>query len=223
MDDSPVTIDALNVNLLRKFPVAERATLIDDSGAEMATDLLSNISIVSVADISNVRISYFRISKEVLSVVLSDTAGPVSSLLVHGYRNYTDYEMESLRGGVTARITTGTVVGAEPRMHIFSSFEQSGINDFCIVFIDGLRVNSVVDDESGQEFSGNVDLVFSGGIEASVDRNGRILLHVSDSLDKTVSSSCVPTDLNKSCIVPVIQSINGVKPTSLGEIAIVFE
>lgn len=216
-------IDSLNINLLRKFPVDEGATLVDDSGIAMDTSLIANLLVVTAVELSNVRISYFRLSGEILSVVASDDVGPVASLMIHGYENYKDYSMTALRNGVTVRITTGKLSEAKRCVHRFSTPEQSLLNGFCVIDVGCGLVENVIDDSSGSVFHGDLDVTFSGGIGAEVDQFGRIQLRATDSLDKTLASGCTPTNLNKSCIVPVIQSINGVKPTNLGDIAIVFE
>jgi hypothetical protein len=60
-------------------------------------------------------------------------------------------------------------------------------------------------------------------VSAQVDNDGKIVVRASDATEKILSGGCTPTDLNKSCIAPVIQTINGVAPNSFGEIALVFE
>ena len=84
-----------------------------------------------------------------------------------------------------------------------------------------MGIQKFVDDKSGNEAVGDVKLSFGSGISVTVN-NGKIHLAVTDSITNTLSSGCVPTSLNESCVAPVVQTINGVEPAFDGTIALVF-
>jgi hypothetical protein len=213
-------------NLLRKYPISEEATCVDDDGKQLESDILQDLSIVSYVEISNARIGSIYISNNIVSVTVLDDSGVVAV-----FTSTVDEAKDELlpsyaRPGVFARIRVAACVG-ETKTYRFSTKEQSLVHEMCILDVRSTRVDSFVDDKSGEEFRGEVSLVFRPGIKCSV-KNGNtddptVILSADDGMDKTLSTGCVPTNLNRSCVAPVIQSIDGVKPNEFGEIAIVFE
>lgn len=212
-------------NLLRKYPVAEESTCVDDAGTRLDTGVIQDLSIVTYTALVNPRIGSVYIGKSIVSVTIMDDLGPVAVFTEAGDVSGKSISPTQSRRGVFARITLGET--KNPTNLRFSDVRQSGIHEFCIVDASSSCVTAFIDDTSGKEFSGDMELVFRAGIKCDIKNNNTIdptvVLSAADSLEKTLSSGCVPTDLNKSCVAPVIQTINGVKPNEFGEIAIVFE
>lgn len=213
-------------NLLRKYPISEEATCIDDDGKQLGTDILQDLSIVSYVEISNARIGSIYVSDKIVSVTVVDDTGVIAVFTAVASEAGDELEPEYARPGVFARLRVSAAV-PETKTYRFSTKEQSRIHEMCLLDVRSTRVDAFVDDKSGEEFRGDVELVFRPGIRHSV-KNGKnddptVILSADDGMDKILSTGCVPTNLNKSCIAPVVQSIDGVKPNEYGEIAIVFE
>lgn len=212
-----------DANALRKYPISEDATCLDDSGLVFPPDIVVDMCAVAFSSVVGMYLSYIHVGDRLLSAAVSDGAGVVATLTVVDYKDNSEYVMDSNRSGVYVSMSFGKLREHSHSTYRFSSAMQAGIHKFCVVEIQGGLVESIVDDSSGETFSGPVSFVFSGGISAKVDESGVVKLLASDSIEKTLSGGCTPTDLNKSCVVPVIQSINGIKPNEFGEIAIVLE
>lgn len=212
-----------DINALRKYPLSENSTLLDDRGVPIDNRIIVSLCIVSYVDIDAPRISYVYVGNGIVSIAISDNNGLVATFLGHDCEPSVEYTMTPERKGVVCKVVFGDAVsdGSVAR-HRFSSSEQSGIHEFCIVRVPGSIVTSVTDAMSGESFTGDISFAFSGGVYAENTTDG-VVLSASDSLEKVLSTGCVPTDLNKSCIAPVIQTINGVKPNEFGEIALVLE
>ena len=223
MEVNTTGIQYEDINALRKYPLAESSTCVDDSGFQLPQNIVIDMCVVAFSSVSGLYLSYLHVGDRLLSAAVSDGSGVVATLTVVDYSDDSEYTMVPARTGVSVVISFGKLKEHVGETYKFSNLGQSSIHSFCVVDVPGSVVECVVDDASGERFTGKVSFVFSGGISASVDETSRVSLKASDAIEKTLSGGCTPTDLNKSCIVPVIQSINGIKPNEFGEIALVLE
>lgn len=213
-----------NANELRKYPLSEKASCVDDSGNSFPDNVVVDFSVASFSGLDGLRISSVHVGPGLVSTSFSDNAGIVATATSVGANPYSPVKLDPLRKGVSGYVSFGEFDKSTRRTYRFSSPEQSAIHEFCIFVFPSPGVVEFVDDTSGEKASGDVVFDFGRYMNASLsDDRKTITLSVSDGVARTLDTGCVPTDLNKSCLAPVIQSIDGVEPDSAGEIAIVFE
>lgn len=215
-----------NENELRGYPLAEGSSRVDDSGRDLPDSILVDMSVVCFGRFKNLRLGSVRVGPGLTSLSLLDDAGPVAVVTVPSVEPYVPVALDSLRDGVSGTVVFGEFDRTSVASYRFSTAEQSAISPFCVVEFPDTGVRSFVDDASGEEASGDVAFNFGGSVVVSVETTGtgaKASLGLSNGVARSLSAGCVPTDLNKSCIAPVIRTINGVSPDRNGEIAIVFE
>ena len=215
-----------NENSLRKYPFDEFSTCIDDAGVEIDPGFITDMSVSSAGSLSNARISSVYSGPGLISIVVSDDSGVVAHFTSTKSTGDEEVVFDSDRPGVvvSARINANSLTHGVS--HRFSTPEQSKINPFCIVEFSEEPVVMFVDDTTGSRIENVARLVFSPSVTAvsNKDENGtRLTLTPSKSIMRGISNECIASDLDTACIVPVIQSINGVKPTANGSIAIILE
>lgn len=215
-----------NENALRKYPLSELATCVDDAGKEFPTGILTGLSIVSFSKLDGPRVSSLYVGPRLVSLIISDGSGPIASATVTDVKPFSQVALEPTRPGVSGSVEFGEFDASAPSSYRFSTVEQSGILPFCVVEFPDSGITEVVDDISGESATGVVSFDFGSAASADVeiiDDKPEIVLRLSDSIARSLSNGCVPTDLGKSCIAPVIQTINGISPDEDGAIALVFE
>ena len=215
-----------NENSLRKYPLYEGATCVDDSGNVFGTGMILDASVTSTVALENLRISSVYAGEKILSVALADDLGPVAHATLVFPSSTADIVFDSERPGVVVTMKISADSVRDGKSYRFSSFTQSGIHPFCIVEIPGVCVSKVVDDTTGHEAAGDITVSFESDVTVrradSKDTTG-VVVEPSKSVTRNLAGGCSVTDLNTACVVPVIQSINGVKPNENGSIAIIFE
>lgn len=215
-----------NANELRRYPLSEDATCVDDTGVPLPDNVLVDMSVASFRALPGLRVSSVHVGPGLVSVSLSDDSGAVATATVvaAAFEPYAPVALDSLRDGVSGYVSFGEIDRTSRAMYRFSTEAQSAVHPFCVFEFPGAGVIEFVDDSSGERVSGDVVFDFGRYIDAHVESDGHtVVLDLSDGMARTMDTGCVPTDLNTSCTAPVIQTINGVEPDSDGEIAIVFE
>lgn len=215
-----------NENLLRKYPLDQDATCIDDSGMPLPTGILGGISIVTCFEPANVRLSSVYVGSGIKSISISDDSGLLATATVE--QDFIGQKMlDPARDGVTGIVDFLDYRQAVAESHRFSTPEQSLIHRFCVTAVDIPFVSRFVDDTSGEEASGDTAIeILSNNVETLSSATGvgsDVKVRVGDSFAKTMSSECSPTSFSNVCIAPIILSINGTKPNADGEIAIVLQ
>ena len=212
-----------NESALRKYPLADGSSGIDDLGRALPDDFIVDLSMTSFSTLRNLRLSGAYSGPSVVSVVFSDDSGPVA----HATARKPEVGVVALepdRDGVSGTVEFGNVdfTGS----FRFSSFGQSGILPFCVLEFPECGVVEFVDDTSGEKAEGDVSFNFGRAVLVSIARDNEtnvVTLTPSTSMAKSLSTGCVPTDLNTACIAPVIRTFNGVSPDEDGAIAIVLQ
>lgn len=222
-----------NINSLRKYPFAEDATMLSDKGEPIPVDIIKSLHITSLVSVDDVFCSGIHCGPRLVSISLSDKNGILLSCTCPGNISGTNdeyIEMTSHRKGVSGTISlyNPKTDSASAVTYRASTPAQTRIHRFCILEFPEVGVVKFIDDKSGEEISGQVTVKFNGGaVGASIAEQDThkttIKLSLNKNLASILSNPCIPTDLNTSCIAPVIQTINGVEPTEDGEIAIVLE
>lgn len=204
----------------------EDATGVDDSGVPVDSRILTELSIVTYVKLDKPRVGSIYVGPRLLSVTVVDEDGPIASVTTLKTSKLTDIRMESLRKCVFCRVSFGDMTGVLAN-HTFSTYEQSGIHEFCVLPIENSCVTGIIDDKTDSMYTGDLELRFDNGVVCSVfaDTTGMPVINmaVSDSLARALSSGCTPMNLNSACVAPVIQTINGIPPNEFGEIALVLE
>lgn len=215
-----------NENSLRKYPLDQDATCLDDGGTPLPTGILGGISIVTCFEPTNVRLSSVYVGSGIKSISISDDSGLLATATVE--QGFSGQSMlDPARDGVAGVVDFLDYSTAVAESHRFSTPGQSLIHRFCVTVVDLPCVSRFVDDTSGEEASGDTAIeILSNNVEASsrdTDAGSGVEVRVGDSFAKTMSSECSPTSFSNVCIAPIILSINGTKPNADGEIAIVLQ
>lgn len=220
----PEAVQFENANELRKYPLSEAATCVDDSGRPFPDNIVVDLSIASVSELPHLRVSSVHVGPGLVSISFSDDNGAVATATAVDPSDYEPVGLDPLRDGVSGHVVFGRFDRSSRSTYRFSSAAQSAVHEFCVFEFPVAGVKAFVDDMSGGSATGDVVFDFGRYVDARMSGDGStVVLSLSDSLARTLDTGCVPTDLNTSCLAPVIQTINGVEPDSNGEIAIVFE
>lgn len=237
-----------NVNSQRRFPFVENCTLVADSGKELPLNVVVDVHMVVPADIAapklnevkpdtvldapTVRLSSVYISSSMLSVCFtSDMNGVVNALSVTiaraNFISYVPYRLEKLYGAsdIGGIVTFGNVsFPGFPETYRFADKckDNAVIHQSCIAVVKPARLRSIFDPRSGQRVAGDVNIDFSGYIEAS--QTGKcIALTLEDGAADELISTCEGLgEGSDTCGATPIRSINGIRPDEDGNIVLWF-
>lgn len=209
-----------NSNALRKYPFSEDASLVDDAGAMLPLDIVTDMMLFAPdaeAHVTNVRISPTMVSLAVLSG--SQCAGvfvPRSS-----FEPYVPFQLSG-SPGFGGYVTFGDFEWPSAgRFHRFSTSAQSKLDPHAVVKFPAPGVLKFVDDVSGEELSGDVVVSLPDILEIS-EVDGEIQLSMTENGARQLTTPCnVGTD-STICGTPVIRTINGIAPDEDGAILLRF-
>ena len=215
-----------NSNALRKYPLVDFATCVDDDGRGLDPGIVVGLSIVSFRPLANPRLAGLYVGPELVSAVFADDEGPLGQAVSGLESAHGMVQIEPMDPRVSGFVRFGDSYGTGSRSHRFSTYGQSGILPFCAIHFPDGGVNGFVDGKTGSVFAGEVSFDFGNGVDVAVGTEGTsstVTLSLSDAVARSISNGCAPTDLATSCIAPVIRTINGVEPDEDGSIAIVLQ
>ena len=215
-----------NQNALRKYPLSDLATCVDDSGEKLDPGIVTGVSIISFRHLSNPRLAGLYIGEDIVSAIFADDTGPLGQATATLPLADRTVALSPMDPRVSGSVEFGSDDSFMPCSLRFSTAAQSAILPFCSIEVPDGGVTGIVDSKNGTSHTGDLAFNFGNGVVVSVEKTtngGTVTLSPSDSIARSISTGCVPTDLDTSCIAPVIRTFNGVKPDEDGAIALVFQ
>lgn len=178
-----------------------------------------------------VRLSSVHVGPGMVSAsVRGASFSAVCSVPRSGFEPYRPYPLSAVSGTCAGMCSFGDVDFSSP---FTAKFGGSGpvLLGCLVAAVPTPRLLSFVDDASGDEVSGDVEIIVPSGlsVERSDDPGGgirvqRLSLSMDDSLDRITTSPCEASKGEEYAgRVSPLRSINGVLPDGRGRIAVVFE
>lgn len=132
----------VNTNSLRKYPIKDTCSGVDNNGNTLPNDIIADINLIAPNTISSnpvnkIFISSVGISKNIVSVTLAIEDGsnftPIAAVsvgpsLVVGK----NYQLKPLLDGVSGWISFGYGIGNTTGNFVFSTYAQTGLLDRCV-------------------------------------------------------------------------------------------
>lgn len=233
-----------NVNALRKFPFACDASLVDREGRELPSDAIVDLHMFVPADFPNlqqmpaealpsVRMTSFHLSEAMVSACfVSESGGKTSAASVTvaagGFLPYFPYRLEPLAGtqDMGGVVSFGDVFSKFSGMDIRGLpetyfFDDARIHPCQVICAKPAGLRSFVDPRTGEKVSGDVDIEFTGYVEATRDGNS-VSLELGSGGDVELASECAKATGADVCGATPIVSINGIRPNAYGNIVLWF-
>jgi len=233
-----------NVNAIRKFPFADDAVLVDREGRELPSDAIVDLHMFVPADFPNpqqmsaedlpvVRMTSLHLSESMVSACfVSEYGGKTSAASVtvsaDGFMPYFPYRLRPLAGtqDMGGVVSFGDVFSGFGGMDISGLpetyfFDDARIHPCQVICAKPAGLRSFVDPRTGEKVSGNVEIVFSGYVNASRDGNS-VGLELAEGGDVELASECAKATGADVCGATPIVSINGIRPDANGNIVLWF-
>jgi hypothetical protein len=219
-----------NENEGRAYPLAERATRIDNQGVRMSDGLLADLHVVVPAGYTGIMITSLSVSRFTASIGVSASG---TGLLIGTYvrdlvKPYLAYPLVGVVDNVSGWVVFGNgLTNDTTYMHKFSTSAQSGLEDRTIHRVDPPAVRRFF------KYGGRTDLWLDGDVRLACNANMRIFEDqaaltptVEIGLDPAVASQmagpCLKSASKDNCSTPPIRTINGVQADNTGKVTLEF-
>lgn len=226
LGDNTVFTQWENGNGLRKFPFTESSSLVSTDGQILPDNVITDLLLFYPTSEYTPQLACVKLGPEVLSVAFKLGNTLLTSVIVtkKDFKAYMPYQMTSVLPGSTGIITFGEI--RWPETATLYKFDGTATVDMrACISSPQPGVTAFVDDVSGEELSGIVELILPTFVEATITKVSGVA-HVTFDLTaagKTaIANPCNAGTDEEVCGVPVIRSINGVKPNSSGQIMLRF-
>lgn len=231
-----------NTNELRMYPFSDGASLKDRIGRELPRDIVVDVHMVVPCQVSNpssgkedlpapvVRLSSVHISESMVSACfVSELAGESGkaisavsvSVAADRFRPFQPYMMEKLAGSsdIGGIVTFGNVdFRGFPDTYFL---DGAVLHPCCISYARPAALRSFVDLRNKTSARGDVEIGFSGYVDA--ERSGNSYrLSLQDGAAEALMSSCAVSTGDDACGATPITSINGIRPDADGNIVLWF-
>lgn len=229
-----------NVNELRLYPFADGSSLVDREGRTLPRSLVVDVHMsvpshsmqsgeafgASASGFPDVRLTSVHMSRSMVSVCfMSKMDGRVDALSVMveagRFAPYVPYRMEKLAGSsdIGGVVTFGNVEFPDfPETYFL---DGAVLHPCCVAVSRPAALRKFTDRRSGESVSGDVDIRFSGYVNAS--KSGKdIRLSLEDGADRELASECFDASVDNVCGATPIRTINGVLPDANGNIVLWF-
>lgn len=226
-----------NENELRSYPIHERATRVDDSGAVLPNSLIVDIGVVvpklppgASAEFTGVRISSVTVRPGMISLGVSCDRGGllVRTFPTAGLQRYRAYPLYPLVNDVSGWVAFGSYNhNGTAKDFKFSTAGQSGIESRCLKYVPAPGITRFVykDGDMTAGASGVVKLVGTADFtfRRVEDNPNEIRIGLSNAVASSFLTNCNKNATTELCGHPPIRTINGVGADENGAITIRFE
>ena len=228
-----------NVNALRMFPFANGSSLVDRNGKELPKDVISDLHLFvpggvtqpESGDMDNtvlpeVKMSSVHLSRSMVSACfVSGSGSSVNALSVtvsaDEFKPYFPYRLEKLYGtsDMGGIVTFGAVdFPFHPETYFL---DAAVVHPCCMAVSKPAALRKFIDRRSGEEVSGDVEIVFSGYV-ASAKTGKNFELSLEEGAEVELASECSAASSSSVCGATPISSINGISPDEDGNIVLWF-
>ena len=228
-----------NANALRSYPFRDGSTLVDDLGRRLPDNVVADLHMFVPADMEDgvgvaapeVRMTSVHLSQSMVSVCFVSRFGGMSSALsvtvaAANLRPYVPYRMDKLAGAydIGGIVTFGEIdLPGFPETYRFDPLGSAAVvHPCCVAAAKPAGLRSFVDRRSGERVSGDVEVGFSGYVDA--EKNGKSFrLSLSEGAASELASTCrALSDGVGPCGATPIRTINGIRPDEDGNIVLWF-
>jgi len=227
MSNQIQTIQWANENEQRSYPVGELASKQADDGLLLPPDILVDLGLMIPPGLTGVRLAALTWSPALVSLALVCDQGPLAAGTYSrlSVTPYGSYPLIPLIPNCTGWVTFGSHQGSSQEVYRFSTADQSAIESRAIRTMSppGVTQFQRQDSDLGIFATGIVTLQVGGGLIAERDPADaqNIILRL-DAQHQPIYAQPCSSQANRACQVPVIRSINGVRPDGNGKITLRF-
>lgn len=228
-----------NSNSLRLYPFSSGSTLVDSTGRELPAGAVVDVRLVvpasfqkpesfSEGNVPEAYMTSFHVSKSMVSACFV-SGGAALSVTVGAdeFKPYFPYRLEKLAGSedIGGVVTFGDIeFPGFPETYFMKDAEgnrTAAIHRCCVVSAKPPALRRFVDRRSGESLSGDVQIDFSGYVNA--EKSGKSFhLSLEDGAAVELASECAKVSGADACGATPIISINGVRPDENGNIVLWF-
>ena len=215
-------------NSLRSYPIDEGATQSDDTGRQLPTDILVDLSLTVPLSQTNIRVGAVRITGQLLSLMIcSDQGGlMVGTFWRSATQPYRAYPLTSVVPNCNGWVTFGNHLALGTEDYRFGTAPQSLICPHAIHYVAQPAVQDLVlsqNPDSGAA-TGYVRLLAGAGVRWARNPSDQqnILLSIDPAIAGLLGGPESQQASTQLCGVPPITRLNGVVPDSSGKIKLVF-
>jgi len=211
-----ISLDFLNKNQFRKYPLKQTSTLRSETGAQLSDNLIVDCAVTSVFGKHRLYISQVFLSSPSVRLTISSALTDEALGIFTGDlgEDFVTLTLEAFTADLSGSITLAPLVNWEnvPRILLFNS-ANAELEESTIFCFTPPSVSSISDTYS-QSLTGFVafgNLINIG--KTTDDDNGQIKLNAVN--PDTVTSIADKSSFLNNCDNPVIKNINGVKPSPI--------
>lgn len=220
------SIQWLNENEGRAYPVSEAASRRSNAGDLLPSDILVDMGILVPEGVTGVRLASVTISPALVSVVVSSDFG---ALLVGTYgvgevKPYTPAPLTAVAPNCTGWFCLGGHAATTVEQYRFGTAQQSGLENRVVRFCKVPGVTELRRLDAITAASGLVTLQVAGGIMAQQDPQDpqNLILRLDQSVQDQYAKPCSGASVAPGCQLPVIRRICNVQPDQNGVITLRF-
>jgi hypothetical protein len=219
-----------NENEGRHYPLSDTATLLDNSGRALPTDIIADLHVSVAPAYRDAFISSVWITPTLLGVSISHASGALAAVTVDRtvYRPYTAVPLEPMPG---LRTLSGWIVFGNYRYTVrqrwaFAGIQQSGLACRAMKLVTPPGITSVtkLGTQTTLTVDGWVRLSGSGYLTLKPHETDtqRIVIELAEEARPLFVGPCVTYPERGACGAPPLRMINGVCPDESGVITLRF-
>ena len=203
-----------NENENRMYPVSELVSGTDDSGANLLTGILCDLSVAGPVNLlTGAYLSMLVLTPDMLSISI---ASPAGGLVVGTWPRpvtpYEPYALEPVAGGTTGYAVFGMLAADLPTgRYMFSGPTQSGLDQRALRMLEAASVGSVARyGSAATKLKGIVQLQISQNLTWRYE-GGVIKLGLVDKVQSDFVGPCDKSGVLDQCGLPPLRTMNGVQ------------
>jgi hypothetical protein len=221
-----------NENEGRAYPIGEYASGVDDTGAQLPTDILADLCLMVPPIYREAYVSSVWITPTLLGLSIAHADRPLASVMLNRatYQPHTAVALQPMPGveNLSGWVVFGNYRFTVRKRWLFSTYEQSGIDTRAIKLVEPLPVTSMrkLGDPVSTYADRIVKLVGGGYVEVvphETDPQCIVVRLTPASAQGLFAGPCFKLAARGDCDNPPLRQINGVCPDENGIITLVFE